>query len=93
MASERSLTVGGQAVRIMEGGDNPAAPPVVFFAGIGGLPRWVPFLESLAQTRRVVVPSLPGFPGAEEFRHLDNLLDWIVHVVKRWKRLIPRPST
>ena len=91
MASERSLTVGGQAVRIMEGGENPAAPPVVFFAGIGGLPRWVPFLENLAQTRRVIVPSLPGFPGAEEFRHLDNLLDWIVHVVETVEALDSAP--
>ena len=91
MASERSLTVGGHAVRIMEGGENPAAPPVVFFAGIGGLPRWVPFLESLAQTRRVIVPSLPGFPGAEEFRHLDDLLDWIVHVVETVEALDSAP--
>ena len=91
MASDRSLTVGGQAVRIMEGGENPAAPPVVFFAGIGGLPRWAPFLESLAQTRRVIVPSLPGFPGAEEFRHLDNLLDWIVHVVETVEALDSAP--
>ena len=82
MAAERSLAVGGHAVRILEEGDNPAAPPVVFFAGIGGLPRWVPFLDGLAQTRRVVVPSLPGFPGAPEFRHLDGLLDWIVHAVE-----------
>ena len=91
MASERSLTVGGQAVRIMEGGENPAAPAVVFFAGIGGLPRWAPFLESLAQTRRVIVPSLPGFPGAEEFRHLDDLLDWIVHVVETVEALDSAP--
>ena len=91
MASERSLSVGGHAVRVWEHGANPTAPPVVFFAGIGGLPRWVPFLDHLAQTRRVVVPSLPGFPGAAEFRHLDSLLDWIVHVVETVEALDAAP--
>ena len=82
MASERSLTIGGKPVRVLEAGDNPNVPPAVFFAGIGGLPRWIPFLDHLAATRRVIVPSLPGFPGAADFRHLDGLLDWIVHAVE-----------
>ena len=33
-------------------------------AGHHGAPRWSPFLARLAERRRVVVPSLPGFPGA-----------------------------
>ena len=82
MPSERSLTIGGQPVRVLEAGDNPRVPPAVFFAGIGGVPKWLPFLDELAATRRVVVPSLPGFPGNENFRHLDSLLDWIVHAVE-----------
>ena len=91
MATERSIDVGGHPVRVLEAGDNASAPPAVFFAGIGGLPGWVPFLDHLAETRRVLVPSLPGFPGAEDFRHLDTLLDWIVHAVETVEALGEKP--
>lgn len=82
MVSQYALKIRGRSVRVFEAGDNSAAPPAVFFAGIGGLPRPVPFLTHLASTRRVLAPSLPGFPGAPDFRHLDSLLDWIVHAVE-----------
>ena len=91
MADERSVEVGGRPVRVLAAGESRGLPPAVFFAGIGGLPRWVPFLDHLAATRRVVVPSLPGFPGAEHFRHLDTLLDWIVHAVETIEALDERP--
>lgn len=91
MPSERQISVRGHAVRVLEGGTGRAAPPVVFFAGIGGLPGWVPFLEHLAATRRVHAPSLPGFPGAPDFRHLDSLLDWIVHAVETVEALGEAP--
>ncbi len=91
MPSERAIDVGGHSVRVWEAGDNPRLPPAAFFAGIGGLPQWLPFLEELATTRRVVVPSLPGFPGAQNFRHLDSLLDWIVHAVETIEALDETP--
>src|SRR5262249_45315721 len=54
-------------------------PVIGFLAGYGGLPRWVPFLDRLAQTRSVVVPSLPGFPGGERGHSvLDSHLDWVL---------------
>ena len=43
-------------------------------------PRWIPFLDRLAETRTVIVPSLPGYPGATGHSVLDNHLDWIVAV-------------
>ncbi|HXP73709.1 MAG TPA: alpha/beta fold hydrolase [Stellaceae bacterium] len=49
-----------------------------FLAGLGGLPRWVPFLDRLAEQRQVIVPSLPGFPGATGHGVLDNHLDWVL---------------
>ena len=81
MPEERTLAVGGHPVRVLDGGTGVGAP-AVFFAGIGGLPKWIPFLDHLAEGRRVVVPSLPGFPGAADFRHLDSHLDWIVQAVE-----------
>ena len=54
-------------------------PKVGFLAGLGGLPRWVPFLDRLAETRTVIVPSLPGFPGGDKAHTvIDSHLDWIV---------------
>ena len=48
-------------------------------AGFGGLPRWVPFLDHLAATRTVIVPSLPGFPGGGRGHlSLDTHLDWVL---------------
>lgn len=53
---------------------------VGFFAGVGGLPKWTPFLDKLAETRRVVAPSLPGFPGGASSEPLDSMLDWVLAV-------------
>jgi pimeloyl-ACP methyl ester carboxylesterase len=41
--------------------------------------RWTPFLDRLAETRRVVAPSLPGFPGSGRGHDaLDSHLDWLL---------------
>src|SRR5438876_83598 len=56
-----------------------SGPKLGFLAGLGGLPRWIPFLDALARERTVIVPSLPGFPGGERGHSvLDNHLDWVV---------------
>jgi len=55
-------------------------PKLGFLAGLGGLPRWLPFLDRLAEHRTVVAPSLPGFPGATGHNVLDSHLDWVVAV-------------
>jgi pimeloyl-ACP methyl ester carboxylesterase len=45
------------------------------------LPRWVPFLDELAKSRTVIVPSLPGFPGGDRGHTvLDTHLDWVLAV-------------
>ncbi len=52
-----------------------------FLAGLGGLPRWLPFLDRLAETRTVIAPSLPGYPGgATGHTVLDTHLDWVLAV-------------
>ena len=73
--AERSVTVDGVPCRIWEKG---SGQPLVYLAGLAGLPRWTPFLDRLAEHRRVIAPSLPGFPGAAGHDTLDTLLDWIV---------------
>jgi pimeloyl-ACP methyl ester carboxylesterase len=73
--AERSVTVNGVPCRIWEKGRGSA---VFHLAGFGGLPRWTPFLDRLAERHRVVAASLPGFPGATGHERLDTLLDWVV---------------
>ena len=51
---------------------------VGFFAGIGGLPKWLPFLDKLAENHRVIAPSLPGFPGGPPSEPIDERLDWVL---------------
>lgn len=60
-------------VRIWEKGRGKR---VGFFAGLAGLPKWLPFLDELAKTHRVIAPSLPGFPGGPSSETLDGPLDW-----------------
>lgn len=72
--AERTVTVNGEPCRIWEKG---TGSPVFFLAGIGGLPRWTPFLDRLAERHRVVAPSLPGFHGATGHDRLDSLIDWV----------------
>jgi len=72
--SERSVRVNGEPCRVWEAGQGE---PLGVLAGLGGAPRWTSFLARLAERRRVVVPSLPGFPGAAGHDRLDDLPDWV----------------
>jgi pimeloyl-ACP methyl ester carboxylesterase len=72
--AERAVRVNGEACRVWEAGQGEAIGVLPPF---GGFPRWTPFLAALAAERRVVVPSLPGFPGGHGHELLDDLPDWI----------------
>lgn len=70
------IDVNGFATRVWRKG---TGPKIGFLAGYGGLPRWVPFLDRLAEARTVIVPSLPGFPGGDRGHTvLDTHLDWVL---------------
>ncbi|MEQ8659724.1 MAG: alpha/beta fold hydrolase [Gammaproteobacteria bacterium] len=73
--NEQRLEVNGHPVRVWRKGSGPR---VGFLPGIGGLPRWTPFLDALATTREVVAPSLPGLPGATGHDELDTIFDWLL---------------
>ena len=80
MSEPETLTVdvNGFSTRVWRKG---SGPKLGFLAGFGGLPRWVPFLDKLAEQRTVIVPSLPGFPGGERGHSvLDNQLDWVLAI-------------
>ena len=75
--TERFVEVNGHPCRVWEKGQGE---PLGYLAGLGGLPRWTPVLDRLAEHRRVVAPSLPGFPGGMGHEGLDTHLDWLVAV-------------
>jgi pimeloyl-ACP methyl ester carboxylesterase len=72
-----TIDINGHACRVWTKG---SGPKIGWLAGFGGLPRWIPFLDELAKSRTVIVPSLPGHPGATGHTLLDSHLDWIVAV-------------
>jgi pimeloyl-ACP methyl ester carboxylesterase len=73
-----AVEVNGFSCRVWTKGNGPK---LGFLAGFGGLPRWIPFLDELAKTRTVIVPSLPGYPGGG-LGHtvLDTHIDWVLAV-------------
>jgi pimeloyl-ACP methyl ester carboxylesterase len=72
--AERRIPVNGEPCRVWEAG---SGEPLGVLGGLVGFPRWSPFLERLGRERRVVVPSLPGFPGGLGHAQLDDLADWV----------------
>jgi pimeloyl-ACP methyl ester carboxylesterase len=72
-----TVEINGFPCRVWSKGNGPK---LGFLAGLGGLPRWIPFLDKLAEARTVIAPSLPGYPGATGHSVLDTHLDWIVAV-------------
>ncbi len=73
--TETTVEVASGPCRIWEKGNGE---PLGVLFGLGGCPRWSPFLDRLAEQRRVIVPSLPGFQGSgTQHRNLDGHLDWI----------------
>lgn len=69
------VDINGAPCRIWRKG---AGPALVFFPGHGGMPKWIPFLDTLAENFEVVAPSLPGFPGSGGLRALDCHMDWVL---------------
>jgi pimeloyl-ACP methyl ester carboxylesterase len=73
-----TIDVNGFPTRVWRKG---TGPKLGYLSGFGGLPRWMPFLDELARTRTVIVPSLPGFPGGDRGHSiLDSHLDWLLAV-------------
>lgn len=70
------VMVGGEPCRVLTKGQGET---LGYLGGLKGVPTWLPFLDELSASRRVVVPSLPGFPGGSPtaFRDLDDQLDWV----------------
>jgi pimeloyl-ACP methyl ester carboxylesterase len=65
-------TVNGCRIRLMRGGQGA---PLLFLAGAGGAPAWLPFMEQLSRGYDVIVPEHPGFGASDTPDWLDNVGD------------------
>lgn len=65
-------TVTGCRIRIMRKGQGE---PMLFLHGAAGAQRWLPFMETLAQSHDVIVPEHPGFGGSDMPDWLDSVTD------------------
>lgn len=65
-------TVTGCRIRIMRKGQGE---PLLFLHGASGAQRWLPFMDSLAQSHDVIVPEHPGFGVSETPDWLDTVAD------------------
>lgn len=73
--TSRRITVSGSECQVLEKG---IGPTTVFWAGLGGTPRWTEFHDLLAAERRLQVVSLPGQQGSERgHERLVGPLDWV----------------
>jgi pimeloyl-ACP methyl ester carboxylesterase len=73
---ERSLTVRGTAVRLLEDGRGPA---LLLLHGAGGAGRWLPFQERLAERFTIHFPSHPGHGGAPAAEWIEHVSDLAFH--------------
>lgn len=62
---ERTHTVRNVNVRLFEAGDADG-DPLVFLHGAGGIERWLPFFDRLAERHHVLVPEHPGFGASDD---------------------------
>ena len=73
--TERCVMVNGHPCRIQEKGEGE---PIGFLSASPSHLNWSPFMDHLAERRRVIVPSLPGFPGSRGHNVLDSHLEWLL---------------
>jgi len=69
-AQEKSVQVGGHALKYLEGG---SGAPLLILHGELGFPGWTDFYEQLSKTRKLIIPLHPGFG-------VSDRIDWIMNI-------------
>ncbi len=76
MANHKSefIEVAGCKVEVLRGGEGPV---LLFLHGAGGASAWMPYMDRLAETFDIVVPSHPGYGRSDTPDWLDRLADLV----------------
>src|SRR5689334_18746703 len=79
MSDWSMVTVGreGARVRVWSAG---SGRPLVFLHGFEGHPGETPFLQGLAESRRVIAPEHPGFGESDGSEQVESVLDVVLHL-------------
>ena len=70
--TQEFIDVRGCKIELMRGG---AGAPLLFLHGAGGASSWMPFMDRLAETYQLIVPSHPGYGRSDIPDWLDNMSD------------------
>lgn len=68
----------GTTIRVWRSGED-SRPGLLYLHGFERHPGDAPFLERLAQTRRVVAPEHPGYGESTGLDAMDHILDLVLH--------------
>jgi pimeloyl-ACP methyl ester carboxylesterase len=89
-----TVTVSGRDVTVLTGGDGPA---VVYLHGLCDIhanfdgTNWTAFLAALSDNFTVIAPALPGYNGSSDAVSLDDIEDYVWHLVDLLDVLAPGP--
>lgn len=72
IAESTDLHVGKTRIRLQIKGGGET---VLFLHGAGGVPVWLPFFDTLAEGRRLLVPDHPGFGASDDPDFLRDVPD------------------
>lgn len=70
--SESKVEVRGCGVHLRRGG---SGEPLLFLHGAGGMPGWMPFLDTLSDSFDVLAPDHPTFGLSDDAEWLDDMND------------------
>lgn len=62
----------GEQLDVLRGGSGPG---LLFLHGFEGRPEPGPFFEALAERRRLIAPSHPGFDASDDFHGIEDVVD------------------
>ena len=67
-----TIEIQGCKIEVLRGG---AGPALLFLHGAGGANIWAPYMDALAESFDLIVPSHPGFGNSDTPDWLDNMSD------------------
>ena len=81
VAVETRLDLAGVSTPVLEAG---SGPPVVLLHGQGNVaPVWLPVMERLAATHRVIAPDLPGLGASELHEPAATVMAWLSQLIDK----------
>jgi pimeloyl-ACP methyl ester carboxylesterase len=72
---EEYMKVGSTTIHVLSGG---TGEPLLFLHGASGGSKWMPFMQELSKTYRVIAPEHPGFGTSDDPEWLEDISDYVI---------------